>query len=150
MSILLMTKDLLTNIGEELLMKQGFDGLTVTVGLYSDAADNLADSSDIGNVNSEPTTSNYSAQTAIFSTSDLSGDWGVDNDGIISFDFSDTTTSKDVDCAYIIYNFASEDAGDGGTATDHLIANPALSQTRDVGSVDTLEVAAADLSIKVD
>jgi len=57
---------------------------------------------------------------------------------------------EDVDTAFVIYNFDSDEAGDGGAATDHLIANPALSQTRDIGSIDTLTVSAGDLTINLD
>lgn len=145
-----MTKDLTTDLGEELIVKQGLDGLTVTVGLYDDSVDSLTDGSDVTGISSEPGTGAYSRQSVTLSAADLSGDWGVDNDSLFSFDFSDTTTSKDVDCAFLVYNFAAEDTSDGGTATDHLIANPALTQTRDVGSIDSLEIAAGDLSIKID
>lgn len=145
-----MTQDLLTDLGEEALMTNGFDGISVEVGLYDDSADQLSDGSDLGDITSEPGSSyNYSRQSVTFSASDLSGDWGVDNDSQFSFDLSGDTTQKDVDTAFVVYTFQASDTGDG-SPTDHVIANPALSQTRDVGSIDTLEIAAGDLSIKVD
>jgi len=83
------------------------------------------------------------------SAADISGNWGVENDTQFAFDFSDTTTSKDVDAAFVTLSFTASDTGDT-TATEHLLANPALSQTRDAGSIDTLEIAAGDLELKVD
>lgn len=142
-----MTQDLLVDHGEEYLMKNGFDSLTVTVGLYDDSSDNLSETSDMTNINSEPSNSNYAAQSVTVSANDISGNWGVHNDSKITFDFSDTTTSKNVDTAYVSYSFTSEDET---SSNEHLLANPALSQTRDVGSIDTLEIAAGDLEIKVD
>lgn len=145
-----MTQDLLTDLGEEALIDSGFNGITVSVGLYNDSTDSLSDSSDVADISTEPGSSyNYTRQSASFSASDLSGDWGVDNDAKISFDLSGDTTTKDVDTAFVVYNFQADDTGDS-SATDHLIANPALSQTRDIGSIDTLEIAAGDLSITVD
>lgn len=144
-----MTTDLLTDLGEEYMIKNGLDGITVTVGLYNDSVDGLSDSSDIGDITTEPTNGNYSPASVAISASDLSGDWGVRNDQTFSFDFSDTTVSKDVDAAYIAFSFQASDTGDG-SANQHVIANPALSQAREIGSIDTLEIAAGDLQIQVD
>lgn len=143
-----MTKDLLTDLGEEYVIKNGLE-TTVTVGVYNDATDALSDTSDIGDITTEPSNTNYSTVSATFSAADLSGNWGVDNDSLFEFDFSDQTTSEEVDTAYVTISFQAEDTGDG-SATEHLIANPALTQTRDIGSIDTLEVAAGDLKIKLD
>lgn len=144
-----MTTDLLTDLGEEYLIKNGLDAATVSVGLYDDSTDQLDDTSDIGGIGSEPGNANYSTVTVTVTAADISGNWGVDNDSLISFDFSDTTTSKIVDAAYVTVSFQASDTGDT-TANDHLIANPALSQDRDIGSIDTLEIASGDLQITVD
>lgn len=148
-----MTQDLLTDLGEEYLIKNGFDAITVTVGLYLDdpgtGGDDLSDTDDLSAITTEPTNTNYSTATATFTAADLSGNWGVDNDSQFSFDFSDQTSSQDVDTAYIEFSFQADDTNDG-SATDHLIANPALSQTRDIGSIDTLNVGVGDLKITVD
>lgn len=144
-----MTQDLLTDLGEEYVIKNGLDGITVNVGLYNDATDALSDTSDVGDITTEPTNTNYAQASVTLTAADISGNWGVDNDTLFSFDFSDITTSQNVDTAFITFSFLASDTGDGSSTT-HLIANPALSQTRDIGSIDTLEIAAGDLEIKLD
>lgn len=148
-----MTQDLLVDLGEEYLMKNGLDGVSVTVGLYDDSTDSLSDTSDVSDITTEPSdlapSYNYNRQSANVSAADISGNWGVDNDSKITFDLSGDSTSNDVDTAFVVVNFQASDTGDS-SANDHLAANPALSQTRDIGSIDTLEIAAGDLEIKVD
>lgn len=147
-----MTQDLLTDLGEELTMTQGLDALTVTVGVYDDSTDQLSDTSDLGDITTEPTNGNYSRASVTFSAADLSGNWGVDNDTSFSFDFTDVTdpaNGQDVDTAFIVYSFQAADTGDSSTQ-DHLIANPALSQTRNTAYNDAIDIAAGDLSITLD
>jgi hypothetical protein len=143
-----MTQDILTDLGEEYLIKNGFDGATVIVALYNDATDNLGDTDDIAAITTEPTNTNYARQSSTVSAADLSGDWGFENDSTLTFDFSDQTTSETVDTAAYIVNFQAVDTGDAG-ANDHLVATGALSQDRDIGSIDTLEFAAGDLELTV-
>jgi len=148
-----MTQDLLTDLGEEYLIKNGLDGATVNVGLYNDATDALSDTSDVGNISTEPQNGNYAQQSVSFTAADLGGNWGVDNDTVFSFDFSDVVKGgaddQDVDTAFVTISFQAADTSDTSSNT-HLIANPALSQTRGIGSIDTLEVASGDLQIKLD
>lgn len=144
-----MTQDLLTDLGEEQMIKNGLDSITVDVGVYNDSTDALSDTDDVADISTEPTNTNYSRQSVTLSAADISGNWGVDNDATFSFDFSDQTSSQDVDTAFVVLNFQADDTGDS-SANDHLIANPALSQTRDIGAFDTLEISAGDLEIKVD
>jgi hypothetical protein len=144
-----MTQNLLTDLGEEYLIKNGLDGITVTVGVYNDSEDGLSDSSDIGSITSEPGNSNYSRKSVTFSAADLSGNWGVDNDSQFVFDFSDTTTSDVVDTGFVAYSFQAEDTGDASSNL-HLLANPALTQDRDIGSIDELRVDPGDLDIRLD
>lgn len=144
-----MTQDLLVDLGEELLIDQGLDGLTVTVGVYNDATDALSDTSDYGDITTEPTNTNYATASVTLSAADISGNWGVDNDGSFTFDFSDQTTSEEVDTFYVTYSFTADDTGDTGD-NQHLIANPAMTQTRDIGSIDEINVSAGDVEITVD
>jgi len=144
-----MTQDLLTDFGEEYIIKNGIDGITVTVGLYNDSEDLLSETSDVGDISSEPANSNYSRKSVTFSASDMSGDWGVDNDSQFVFDFSDTSTSDEVDTGFVAYSFQADDTGDS-SANLHLLANPALKQTRDIGSIDELRVDPGDLNIRLD
>lgn len=142
-----MTTDILTAAGEEYVAKNGLDGATLTIGVYNDTTDDVQDSdNDVGTaITSEPTNTAYSSESDTFSAAEITGDeWGVENDSAISFDFSDTATDEDVDAFYITANFTSTEGGGSG---DHLIATAAMSQTRDVGSVDSIDLAAGDLTI---
>jgi|GEM_PF-5435795 len=141
-------QDIITDLGEEQLIKRGYDAITVTVGVYLDSTDTITESDDLGAITTEPTNTNYATASVTFSAADLSGDWGVDNDASFSFDFSDQTSSQDVDTFYVEYSFTAADTGDG-SATAHLIATVGMTQARDIGSIDTLDVAAGDLSITV-
>lgn len=143
-----MTQDLLVDAGEEYFFKEVVDGATLTVGLYLDADDNLGETSTIADISTEPSNDNYSTESATFTAEDFSGNWGVGNDSLLEYDFSDTTDQNmEVDTAYVTATF---DSADNGSTGDHLIANPALSQLRKVGSIDTLEIQANDLKIKLD
>jgi hypothetical protein len=133
-----MTTDILVDLGEEELVKNGLDASTLTIGVYNDATDGLSDTSTVSDITTEPTNTNYATQTATFAAVQISGDWGVDNDSSISFDFSDQSTSETVDAFYI-----SDGAG-------NLYATAAMTQNRDIGSIDSLDVAAGDLEITVD
>lgn len=142
-----MTQDILTDLGEEYFIKNGLEA-TFTVGVYNDATDGITESDDLSAIGTEPTNTNYSTQSVSFTAADLSGDWGVDNGSSFSFDFSDQSTSENVDTFYIQISFTASDTSDTAS-TDHLIAVIAMSQTRDIGSVDSIDVAAGDLSITV-
>lgn len=133
-----MTTGILVDLGEEELVKNGFDASTLTIGVYNDSTDGLGDASTVSDIVTEPTNTNYSTETSTFSAVEISGDWGVDNDSSVSFDFSDQTTSEDVDAFYV-----SDGAG-------NLYFNAAMTQTRDIGAIDSLDVAAGDLEFTVD
>lgn len=144
-----MTQDLLVDIGEEYFVTNNVDGATLTVGLYNDSDDNLNEGSNVGNITTEPENGDaYATVSVTFTASNIGGNWGVENDSVISYDFSDTQDdSISVDTAFVTANFDSVEAGGAG---DHLIANPALSQERKVGSIDTLEIGAGDLELKLE
>jgi hypothetical protein len=132
-----MATDILVDLGEEELMTNGFDGQTFTVGVYNDATDGLTDTSTVADITSQPTNTNYAPQTSVFTVANLSGDFGVDNDTQLSFDFSDITTSQIVDAFFV-----EDGAG-------NLLFNAAMTQDRDIGALDSLDVAAGDLQITV-
>ena len=144
-----MTQNILTDLGEEYLMKNGLDGATVDIGVYSDSTDNISDSDDIAAIGTEPTSGNYNRQTVNLSALDVSGNWGADNDSAFSFDFSDVTSQEYVDTFFLVINFQAADTGDG-SANDHLVANVAMTTDRDIGSLDTLDVAAGDIELTID
>ncbi len=132
-----MATDILVDLGEEELMTNGFDGQTFTVGVYNDSTDNLDDTSTVSDITTQPTNANYAPQTSVFTVANLSGDFGVDNDTQLSFDFSDIATTEVVDAFFI-----EDGAG-------NLYFNAAMTQDRDIGALDTLDVAAGDLQIVV-
>lgn len=142
-----MTTDLLTVAGEEYTVKNALDTATVTVGVYNDATDALSDTSIDPStaITTEPGNTNYSRASVAVSAAETSTDvWGVENDSSFTFDFSDTTTSQNVDAFFVMINFNSTE---GGATGDWIVANPAMTQTRDIGSVDSIDVAAGDLEI---
>jgi len=144
-----MAQNLLTNIGEEYMIDESPNGSTHTIGLYNDGTDSLGETSTLSGITTEPSNSNYARQSSTVSTTQLSGDYGWQTDSKVSFDFSDQTASESIDTAFGVVSFASTVAGDGGAATNHLYANPALSTPRDIGSIDTLEIAAGDFQVTV-
>lgn len=133
-----MTTDILVDLGEEELVKNGLDLTTLTIGVYNDATDALGDTNTVADITTEPTNTNYAPQTSGFTAVQISGDWGVDNDSSISFDFSDQSTSETVDAFYI-----SDGAG-------NLYATAGMTQSRDIGAIDSLDIAAGDIEITVD
>lgn len=146
-----MTTDLLVDIGEEFMVTRNMINYSYDIGLYNDSTDSLSDTSNIGDVTTEPTNANYSRSTSEpFSANDISGNWGIENDNKLTFDFTDVSdgdaADQDIDAVFVLVNFTSTDAG---SDDDHLIANFSLSQTRSIGNIDKLEIPASDLEIKV-
>ena len=138
---------ILTDLGEEWLMKNNTDTASLDVGVYDDSTDAITDTEDLSDITTEPSDGNYSRQTGIaMSASDLSGDWGFDNDSKVTFDMTNTTGS--VDSYFIVANFQASDTGDGG-ANDHLIATGALSQPYNLSNLTQLEISAGGVGVTV-
>lgn len=145
----------LHDTGEEFILDYVFTGgatkpANVTVGLYDDSADTLADGDDIGSITTEPTSGNYARQSVSFdgtgfNTADSGGDWEATTANTVQFDVTNTTES--VDSYFVLVNFDSDDAGDGGTAADHLFWTGPLEQTRDLSQIDTLNVNVVGASL---
>jgi len=113
---------------------------TFDVGLYNDSTDSLSESSDVSDITTEPTGSNYSRQSQSASgiTVDLSGSDAKTDFPTQTFDTSDS--SQTVDSYFVVVNFDSDEAGDEGTASDHIYFTGSLSQSRDLSQIDTLDV----------
>jgi hypothetical protein len=138
---------ILTDLGEEYLIKHDLDGDSVTVGLYDDSVDSIADANDIEDITTEPSGGNYTRQTNVsLSASDFSGNWGVDNDNKVTFDVSGT--SGDVDSYFFVVSFQASDTGDSSAQT-HLILTGSLSQSYALSNVDTLEISANTAGVSV-
>lgn len=144
-----MTQNLLGNLGEEYIVDNAPNGSSHDYGLYLDSTDGLTETMRLSGITTEPTNTNYARQTSTVTTAQLSGNYGYDNDSKLTFDFSDQTASQNVDTAFDVTSFQSSINGDG-SATNHILGNPALSQTRDIGAIDTLEVAAGNASVTID
>lgn len=110
-------------------------GKTFDIGLYNDSSDSLGDTSDIGDINTEPTGSAYSRQSDAasgFSVSLSGGDVQISGK-TQTFDVSDS--SQTVDSVFVVVNFSSDVvSSDGGTGTDHLFYTNALDQSYDLSS----------------
>lgn len=147
-----MTNDILVDYGEEYLMKNGVDGATIQVALYDDSTDALSDTSDVGDISTEPTNGNYARQSdTVTVEQNASGNWEFNNDTQLSFDFSDVasgdTADTAVDTAAIIINW---NAGSDSAQVDHLISNPSLSTTHNTGDVDFIEFNAGNIGTALD
>jgi accessory colonization factor AcfC len=116
-------------------------GKSFDVGLYNDSTDSLTDSSDLAAITSEPNTANTYArqsESAANLTVDTSG-----TDAVITFPtqtFDVSGNSQTVDAYFTVVNFTSDETGDSSN-TDHLFFNGALSQSRDLSQINTLEVS---------
>lgn len=148
-----MATDILTAAGEEYTVKNTLDAATVTVGLYLDSTDLLSDSSvdPATAITTEPGNTNYARQSVAVSAAETSANvWGVENDLAFSFDFTDTTASANVDAVFLLANFSSIEGDGGGVAADWIIGNAALTQTRDIHSVDSIDFAAGALELNLE
>ena len=146
-----MTLPLFTDIGEEYLVTSNPDGATVTFTLYQDGTDGLTELADLGDITTEPDGAAYARQSSTVSVGQLSGagggDYGFQTDSQVQFDTSDSTRA--VDAVGYIVTFASEVAGDGGAASDHLIGGAELSSTYQLSDYDTVTYEAGDLELPV-
>lgn len=139
--------NILTDLGEEYIIKNDLDGASIDVGLYNDSVDGIGDADDLSAITTEPSDGNYTRQTGVsISASDISGDWGVDNDTVVSFDVSGT--SGDVDSYFFVANFQASDTGDS-SSQDHLILTGSLSQSYALSNVDTLEISADTAGVTI-
>jgi hypothetical protein len=138
---------ILTDLGEEFLIKNNLDGATVDVGLYDDSTDAIGDTDDLAAITTEPSAGNYTRQDGILiEQGDFAGNHGVDNTNKISFDVSGT--SGDVDSYFFEVTFQAEDTGDS-SPQEHLILTGSLSQTYALSNVDTLEISANTAGVSV-
>lgn len=139
----------LHNYGEEFILKEAFDtNFNVTevhVGLYNYTTSALVDSSDVGDITTEPTGVDYARQAATISTNftfSLSdGDWQAVIDDLV---FNTDDAVESVDGYFVTASFEAD--GDAG-ATEHLLFSGQLDQSYDLGSVTTFTLSGSGLSI---
>jgi len=114
---------------------------TFTIFLY-DSSDSLTESSDVGDVTSEPGNTNYSRQSVQASNitfGQSGGDVFTDVPNV-TFDFTDNSTSNTVDSWGIIFNAQLSTVVSDGSATDHILATGSLSRSYTLSNVDNLQV----------
>lgn len=136
---------ILTDLGEEWVLKNDISTATVTLGLYNDTTDAITDTEDLADIITEPSDGNYVRQSATLEADD-DGDWHAQTSAQVTFDVTSTTGT--VDSYFIMVNFQATDTADG-VATDHLVATGALSQSRDLSQIDTLNITAGSAGIKL-
>jgi hypothetical protein len=147
-----MTQDILVNTGEEYYTKTDLDGVTVELGLYNDATDGITDTDNLSAFTSEPENGNYARQSSSVSVTDISGDWGIETDTSVTFDFTDVQPGdpeeQDVDTGFFVVNFQSVEAGDG-SASDNLFGTFALTQSRNIADIDELDISAGNATATI-
>lgn len=129
----------------------------VTIGLFHDGevsgdttnGDDLNDSSDVGDISTEPSGSAYARQSASFDTTDFtvqysSGNW-LSEIATQNFDVSDS--SQTVDAYFVIVSFQADTTSDG-SAQDHLFWTDTLDKAYDLSNIsDTAKLADGTLII---
>lgn len=130
----------LTDIGEEHFVKNGLQ-VSFSMGLYDDDTDAVSDTTDLPLSSEADNANSYARQSVTIGsteTDNYSGDWGFQVS--VSFDTS-TNSETSIDGTFAVVNFASEETGDGGSATDHLHSTHGPFGTqRDLSNIDTLDV----------
>jgi len=126
-----------TNVGEEFAQKWVYRQDTITRDtsletlLYDDTTDSISDSSDIGDITTEPTDGNYARQTATLDSSDVTfSTSGGDVRATMSVTFDVTNTTGTVDAIGGVVDFQSDVINSEGSVNPHLI------WTADIGDVD--------------
>lgn len=139
---------ILTKIGEEFTLKNNLEGVSVDVGLYNDTTDTIVDADDLPAITTEPSDGNYARQSELLTlANNASGNWQATSNAEISFDVTGTTST--VDSYFAVVNFQSTEAGDGG-ANNHLFFTGALSQSRDLSQIDTLNIAVNTIGFELE
>lgn len=144
---------ILTALGEEYTFTNNVDGATLDVGLYNDSTDGISDGDDLAAISTEPgsNTNNYSRQSDTYTVENPTGsDVVANNDNQLSFDFSDQSTSETVDSYFVEVNFQSTVVNSETSGNDHLLFTGALSQDRDIGSIDTLNISAGGAELQLE
>lgn len=120
---------------------------TIEVLLFDDATDALTDSSDVGDITTEPTDGNYTRQTFTLDSSDVS--LSVDSGNLraeatVTFDVDGTTGT--VDATACVVSFQSDVVNSEGAQNPHHI----YSATLDIGSQDLSNFTSIEVTAQLD
>lgn len=105
----------------------------IEVGLYDDSTDSLTDSSDVGDISTEPNDGNYARQTPQLDGGDITLSYtngNVDAETSVTFDLTNTTGTAD--SVFVVINFQSDVVNSESSENDHLLFSAELG----TGSVD--------------
>jgi len=128
-----------SNLGEEWAQKNAFDrrdldrNTSVRVLLYDDDVDELDDTSDVGDITTEPTDGNYERKSIDLDSDDFTltvEDGLLRVEGEVTFDVADTTGT--INATAVVSDFQSTVVNDETEAEEHLL----YSSTLDIGSQD--------------
>jgi hypothetical protein len=120
---------------------------SVEVLLYDDSTDSLDDSSDVGDITTEPTDGNYARQTFTLDSTDvtLSVEGGnIRAEADVTFDVDGTTGS--VDATACVVDFQSDVVNSETGQNPHHI----YSATLDIGSVDLSQFTSLGTTVRLD
>ena len=142
-----------SDLGEEWSQKESFRQDTITrsgtidVLLFDDSTDMTSDTSDIGDITTEPTDGNYVRQTVTLDSTDItlsvvSGDLRAE--ATVTFDLTDTTGTADA--WGVVDTFQSDVVNAEGTENEHLLSTA----TFDAGSRDLSVFTSLDVTIRLD
>lgn len=139
-----------SNVGEEWAQKwcfrqdvTGIRDTSVEILLYNDTTDALSDSSDIGNITTEPNDGNYVRQTVTLDSADFSLSFPSADvratTVTVTFDVTNTTGS--VDAWGAVVSFQSDVVNSETGQNPHLIATGTFSSV-DLSANDKVDVTA--------
>lgn len=137
------------NTGEEWSHKNDFRQDEITrdtsfeILLYNDGTDELDDSSDIGDITTEPDDGEYARQTQTLDSDDFPlsvADGDIRTETEVVFDTTDTT--GEVDAYAVVVNFQSDVVNSETEANPHLLTSSAFDDgsSRDLGQFEELTV----------
>jgi len=148
--------DKLTVTGKQFVNESAFrtDLITrpgsIDILLLNDSTDSLSETSNVGDITTEPGSGNYTRQTVSLDSSDIT----VSEDGSNNYEvtiknltFDTENESQNVDGWGLVVDFDGTDST-GGNNGNNLIATGSLSQQYDLGQVDELNVN--DITIELD
>jgi len=114
---------------------------TIEVLLYDDSTDALTDSSDVGDITTEPTDGDYARQTFTLDDTDVTlseEDGQIRAEATVTFDVTDTTGT--VDATQTVVDFQSDVVNDESDANPHFLYSATLDfGTADLSQFDNLQ-----------
>jgi hypothetical protein len=140
--------NIVTNVGEEFIAENDITGVTFTFTLFNNSTDSLGETSNLADITTEPTGSAFARQSSSVSALQSGGDFGIENGSLVAFDVSDSSAT--VDHSGFIVTFQADTVEGQGSSQDNLIGLTALTQSRDLSQIDTLEFGTGDLTLLID